>query len=829
MQDESFLRGENSGTAGVVTLVLVVGAARSPGSGMVMAYARPSDGVRAAVTAVAEARGEATAAVTTAELSDEKIIADRLRTIVDAGPLGSVLVSLATQELSRSLLSSDFRFEDMTTVDVPSGGKERVFIVAHPSLTPPTSEPIRTDVEHRDGFIGREKELEDIGRRLDRARIVTVVGPSGIGKSALIRRYVGLNDSSFPDGVLEVDLSSVTQAAVVVPMLLRLSNAVRLPGESVLDALTAHMRERRSLLVMDNCEGVLPEVRRIVSALVRVAPNVAILIGSQRALRMPGEARVKVSGLETPIGVEAWRSLEGFDAVALFVDRAQLVEPDFEITKENGPIVAQICHRLDGIPLAIEMAASKVSILSPHQILHRLGDRFHLLKDPSPSRPDRHRTLRATIDWGHDQLRPDAKILLRRLAPFAGAFSIDEATEMAKDEKLPEDMVFGAFDELVEASLLTPSMVGGEEKRFYLNETVRLYAAEHLRKAEEDRVFNARHRAWCLKLAQMGQAGLVGVKQIEWLHRIDASYEDLRQAIEAEAGYRGDLDTAMETLIAIFPYYLHRTYHGEGLRMCEKVLAAPKAAKRKKYPRILNVAAILSARMGQLPEARRYAYHSYRIARKSRDTEVLGLVHGTMSLMAQAMGLPRRALRHHLAAAKAFRETGSSARLLNVLVNIITAEVDLKRLVDARQHVVEARALLVDYPIPVLEAYLHVNWSHLELADGNYDAVLDKAMRAANFLVDSGDQSALHTVWRNAAYALEALGRHQASAFFLGAARRLSKGEEHHIQPKYERDFVNLAARVGTHLGWRFQELEAEGFIASDEEIRERLEYESSK
>lgn len=828
MQDESFLRGERSGT-GVVTLVLVVGAARSPGSGMVMAYARPSDGVRAAVTAVAEARGEATAAVTTAELSDEMIIADRLRAIVDAGPLGSVLVSLATQELSRSLLSSDFRFEDMTTLEVPSGGKERVFIVSHPSLTPPTSESVRTEIEHRDGFFGREKELEDIGRRLDRARIVTVVGSSGIGKSALIRRYVSLNDSSFPDGVLEVDLSSVTQAAVVVPMLLRLSGAVRLPGESVLDALTAHMRERRSLLVMDNAEGVLPEVRRIVSALIRTAPNVAILIGSQRALRMPGEARVKVGGLETPIGVEAWRSLETFDAIALFVDRAQLVDPDFQLTKENGPILAKICHRLDGIPLAIEMAASKVSILSPHQILHRLGDRFHLLKDPSPSRPDRHRTLKATVDWGYEQLRPEAKILLRRLAPFAGAFSIDEATEMAQDEKLPAEAVFAAFDELVEASLLTTSLVGGEEKRFYLNETVRLYAAEHLRNAEEDRTFNARHRAWCLKLAQMGQAGLAGVKQIEWLHRIDASYEDLRQAIEAEAGYRGDLDTAMETLIAIFTYYLHRTYHGEGLRMCEKVLAAPKASKRKKYPRILNIAAILCIRMGQLPEARRYIYQCYRMATKLRDPEVLGIAHSTMSLLAEAMGLPKRARRHHLAAAKWFRSMGSSPRLLNVIVNVISAEVDLEMLASARAHLNEARTLLLEHPVPVLEAYLHLNWSHLELASNHFEEVLDKASRAANFFVDSGDQSALGSVWRNAAYALEGLGRLQSAAFFLGASRRLSKGGEHHLQPKYEVRLLQMTTRVRTGLGWRFEDLEAEGFIASEEEIRERLEYESSK
>lgn len=828
MEDGSFLRGERAGTAGVVTLVLVVGAVRNSGPGMVMAYARPSDGVRAAVTAVAEAKGEATAAVTTAELSDEKVIAERLRSIIDAGQVGSVLVSLATQELSRSLLSADYRFEAMTTVEVPSGGVERVFFVSHPSLSAPKSESSRTELDHREGFIGRRRELEDIGNRLDRARIVTVVGPSGIGKSALIRRYVALNDSAFPDGVIEVDLSAMTQAAVVVPTLLRLSGAVRLPGESSLDAFVAHMRDRKCLLVMDNAEGVLPEVRRVVSALVRGAANVAILIGSQRATRLPGEARVKVSGLETPIGVEHLSSLEEYDAIALFLDRAQLVDPDFRITRENAPVLIRLCQRLDGIPLAIEMAAAKINILSPRQILNRLDDRFLLLTDNSPSRPDRHRTLRATIDWGHDQLRPEAKVLLRRLAPFAGAFSIDEATKLAADESLNEEMVFAAFDELAEASLLTTSSVGGDEKRFYLTETVRLYARERLRKAGEDRALEIRHREWCLDLARRGGPGLMGSDLLEWLNRIDAAYEDLRQAIEAETVPRGDLEMAMEILIAVYNYFVHRTYLGEGLRLCEKVLRTPGANKKAQYPEVLNVASILSTRMGNLDNARRYAYQCYRAAKKRNNDSVAGVARSNMALIAQSEDQMMRSRRHNLAAAKYFRSAGMNRRILNVLVNLIGTEIELDR-PEVWEHLEEAKTRVKEENSPVLEAYFHMNWAHLEIMRGDPRLALDLCLQAASFFVDSRDKSALHICWRNAAYALERLEKQYAAVYFAGAAGRLARTGEFHLVSRYEQGWQELVSRLRIALGIRFEELESEGSMSTDEEVRERLEYETSK
>lgn len=828
MEDGSFLRGERAGTAGVVTLVLVVGAARSPGAGMVMAYARPSDGVRAAVMAVAEAQGEATAAVTTAELNDEKVIAERLRTIIDAGQVGSVLVSLATHELSRSLLSPDYRFEGMTTVEVPSGGVERVFFLSHPSLNPPKAEVSRTELDHREGFIGRRRELEDIANRLDRARIVTVVGPSGIGKSALIRRYVALNDHAFADGVIEVDLSAMTQAAVVVPTLLRLSGAVRLPGESALDAFVAHMRDRKCLLVLDNAEGVLPEVRRVVSALIRGAPNVAILIGSQRATRLPGEARVKVSGLETPIGVEHLSSLEDYEAIALFLDRAQLVEPDFRLTRENAPVLIRLCQRLDGIPLAIEMAAAKINILSPRQILNRLDDRFLLLTDNSPSRPDRHRTLRATIDWGHDQLRPEAKILLRRLAPFAGAFSVEEATKLASDDSLTEEMVFAAFDELAEASLLTTSSVGGDEKRFYLTETVRLYARERLRKAGEDRIFEIRHREWCLDLARRGGPGLMGSDLLEWLNRIDAAYEDLRQAIEAETVPRGDLEMAMEILIAVYSYFVHRTYLSEGLRLCEKVLKTPGANKKAPYLAVLNVTAILCMRMGDMAKARRYAYQCYRMARKRKNDEMAGVARSNMALIAQNEARPLRSHRHNLAAAQYFRSAGMNRRILNVLVNLIATETDLN-MPEVWDHLEEAKVRVAEERNPVLEAYFQMNWAHLEIERGDPRTALDLCLQAANFFVDSRDKSALHICWRNSAYALERLQRPYGVAYFIGAADRLARSGEFHVAEKYEHPWQELAARTKTAVGVRFEEFESEGTISSDEEVRDRLEYESSK
>jgi predicted ATPase len=826
MEDGSDLRGDSAGATGVVAVALIVDAAKPLGSGVVMAYARPSDAIRAVVAAVAKERGQASAAVMTAELSDEQTLAARLRSMLGIGAAGSVVASLATRELARASLDAEFRFEDLGTHDLP-GGADRLFEVSHPSLPTQRLTP-EAPGWYPNVFVGRTRELEDLRHRLDHARIVTVVGPSGIGKSALIRRFVSEFGEEFPDGVIEADLGSIGQPSVVVPLLMRLAGAVRLPGESGGDALVAHLRDRRALVVLDNAEGVLPEIQRLVGALVKGAPNVAILIGSQRATRLPGEARLKVEGLETPSPFEDWRAIQEYDAIALFVDRAQLVEPKFKLTAANAQDVARLCESLDGIPLAIEMAAAKVSILSPKQILGRLDYRFQLLTDDSPGRPKRHRTLRATIDWGYEQLRPEAKVLLRRLSPFSGAFSLDEASAVAVDEtKLTEETIFGAFDELVESSMLTPSSLGGGEKRFYLPETVQIYAKEKLRQAGEDREVAARHREWCIEVARGAAKGLVGPEQLEWLHRLDAGYEDLRLLIEREAGYRGDAQLAMELLVSIANYFFHRTYLGEGLRLCDLILKTPKARSRPLYGRILNLAAALSMRLGDLVDARRYALRSHRIFRRKGDVSMAAAARTTLALIAQECDHPSRARRHYLSAAASFRRIQEEGRLMTVLVNLVGNETDLE-IEEALLHAEEAERLLARHPNPVLEAYLNQNRAHLELRRNDPARALELTRRAAEFVVSSGDQTAIGTCWRNAAYSLERLDRPVATAYFIGAVRRTARSGESHLRGRYRESWMDLTERTKKSLGSEFEEFETLGYLATVEEAYERLQYETS-
>lgn len=765
----------------------------------------PSDAVRAAVEAIAQAPAARYAGVATGEFDPAapQTPIDRLRAIASVGERGQVMVTLITRELAKSSLPAEYEFHGLGSTHLANGEIEHLLLAGHPSLVLSRSEPLpKEPLARKTTFIGRAREIEEVRRQIDRARIVTVTGPSGLGKSSLLQRLITEFDGDYTDGVAKLDLSGLSQAALVEPALIRLLEAPKLPGEDHLQALIAFLRPRKFLLVLDNAEHLLAEVRRIVVALSDACPDLAILIGSQRVLRVAGESRYRLEGLEVPSFVEDWRAMADYDAIALFVDRAKLIDIHFTLGPDNASDVATLCRRLDGIPLAIEMAAAKTKALSPHQILGRLDEhRFILLKDSDSARPDRQKTLERTVDWSYRLLREESRVLMRRLSVFSGAFTVDQASQVCADDTLSSHHVLAAFEELVDASMVTPSNASGAVKRFRLLETTRLYARDRLRSAGEAPQFQARHRAWCVDFANRVETDMYGRDQKACLERIDASYEDLRHTIEWHLGKKGDPNLAVRMLLAIHPYYFLRHFINEGLRLTRKVVDTPVTREVPDITRAYNLASLFASRVSDEESARAYAIRSVMAARRTNNDSALARARNSLGYMAQDAGRLEKARRHFAGAVQIFRELGDQTRMSRVLINLASLEATLGRVEDAEARLRECEPILRGDPDPSVWGYFHQNAAHVALSGRLPMDALRHVREALAVFNEVQDLFGFATCMRNAAHSYELLALYRESTIFVGAALAFGKRAVQHVHEFESEGLRALIWRLSSTLG----------------------------
>jgi len=796
--------------------------------GRVALFVRPSDGVLAAVSSVASDAERLFAGVVTGEYQPARApeAIRRVQAIAATGQRGQVIVTMITRELMRTADAPDFEFHSLGTTQISTGANELLMLVEHPllPLRQPLGEP-QEPARRRNSFIGRARELDEVRRLLDSNRVVTIFGQSGLGKSALLSRLISEMDSDFSDGVAKLDLSSLAQAALVEPALIRLLEAPKLSGEDHLEALKVFLRPRRFLLVIDNAEHLLPEVRRIVAALVETCPDLAILIGSQRVLRLPVESRYRLEGLELPSIAEDWRFIQDYDAIALFVDRAQAVDIRFCLSSDNALDVAALCRRLDGIPLALELAASKTKALSPKQILGRLDEyRFDLLRDSDSSRPARHRTLEATVHWGYRSLREESRVLLRRLSVFLGAFTVDQAIHVCTDGLLSPDSVLAAFEELVDSSMLCPSSTSGSKKRFHLWETIRVYARDQLRISEETPVVQARHRQWCLEFTQMAEAGLNGREQSLWLAHLDASYEDVRSVIEWHLARRSGAATSIRMLLAIYPFFFARQCLHEGLRLTAKIVGTPSAANSPELARALNLASIFATRISDEESARRYAIGSVTEARRTHNVSMLARARNSLAFIAQDAGRFARARRHLLAALGAFRLLGEETNKAKLLINVAGLESVMGLTADARAHLEEVTSWFDSNQDPALYGMYLNNFSDILLAERLPLRALKYVEQSITLHSELRDVQGLAISLRNCAYAYESLGYFTQTALLIGASKRLGKQLEQHLFDFEAEAFRGLVWRTTEALGpEEFTALTLEGSHLTETEILDQL------
>jgi predicted ATPase/class 3 adenylate cyclase len=516
---------------------------------------------------------------------------NRAARIADAAHGGQVLLSGATRALVERDLSDSVSLRDL--------GEHRLKDLAHPEhlhdlvieglpadFPPPRSldaRPHNLPVQLT-SFVGREEEVAEVGRFLEEARLLTLTGAGGSGKTRLALEVAAGALLRYRDGAFFADLSSVTDPALVPSSLAAALGVEEVPGRPILEAVRDHLRDRELLLIVDNLEQVL-EAAPVLEGLLTAAPGLTVLATSRVVLSLRGEQEYPVPPLRPP-ELDLLPDLDALrraDAVRLFTERAAAASPSFRLTEENAPAVAEITARLDGLPLAIELAAARTKVLSPEQMLPRLDQRLALLTSGPRTMPERQRTLRGAISWSHDLLDEAERSLFARLGVFAGGWTLDAAGAVADPGGLGIDPIDGLAS-LVDRSLVRRIDPNGEP-RFAMLETIREFALERLEAGGQAVELRRRHAEHFLGLALAAEPHLTGEDQNRWLDRCEVEHANIRAALRWAID-AGEAERAQEAAGALWRFWQQRGHLAEARGWFDEVLAmppgrAPSAARAK--------------------------------------------------------------------------------------------------------------------------------------------------------------------------------------------------------------------------------------------------------
>jgi non-specific serine/threonine protein kinase len=468
--------------------------------------------------------------------------------------------------------------------------------------------------------VGRRAEVADVARLLRTSRLVTIVGTAGLGKTRLAIEVARRQAASLGTGAWFASFAALTDDALVAhEVALRLGVAER-SGESIVQTLVTHIGAAPMLLVLDNCEHLVGASARLVEALLHGCPGLGIIATSRQPVRAPGEAIWRIA----PLGLPRKRggNITSSEAVRLFEARASLVQPNFKLGPDNTEFVVAICRRLEGIPLAIELAAARLETASVEELFIQLDEGFNLLQDPSPLAIPRHRTLYAALDWSHQLLDERERRLFRRISVFSGGFEVESARDICSGEGVEAADVLVLVARLVEKSLLVPDLTRPALTRYWVLETVRQFASERLADSGELARQSQRHAAHYLALARQAEPHQRGPDHRQWLTRLDADHDNLRIAL----GWclANDPPSSLRLAASLTWFWITRGYLSLGARWMEAALVATTDDSPARAFGLLSMAS-LRFWQGDYASARSICNRSLELYREHHDDDGRGL------------------------------------------------------------------------------------------------------------------------------------------------------------------------------------------------------------
>jgi predicted ATPase len=647
-------------------------------------------------------------------------------------------------------------------------------------------------------FIGREKEVSEVKSLLADTSLLTLTGSGGCGKTRLALLVAGELVEQFPDGVSLVELGALTEPALV-PHAVAAALEVREEADRPLTkTLSDFLGSRSFLLILDNCEHLVLACAELAQALLRLCPKLQVLATSREALEVPGELIYQVPPLShpDPRHLPPLEKLLSYEAIRLFVERAALVQPRFCLCPENASQVAQICRQLDGIPLAIELAAARVKVLSVEQIGQRLDDRFRLLTGGSRTALKHQQTLRALIDWSYELLSTGERRLLQRLSVFAGGWSLEAAEAVCRGHEVESWEVLDLLAELVDKSLVVSEEWEGEG-RFHLLSTVRQYARDRLVEAGEEIGVRSQHRDYFLRLAEEAEPELRAAEQTAWLERLEGEHDNLRAAI-AWSIEQQEVEPGLRLGAALWQFWHVRGHLREGRDRLQALLSLPGAQVCGSVrAKALNGAGALADYQGDYAGAALLHEESLALARTCDDRESMAYALFSLGNVAWRQERYEEARSVYEEVISLWRGLGNHGRVATVLGNQAMAEWQLGHHDTAISLSEESLALHRQVGNQVNAANMLNNLGHWAIDQGDYAraaALLADSLRMFHTLEsDSGIASTLNNFARLAV----AQNDLQRAACLLAKVKALDESTGFQVSEDYEQNLTSVQAGLG--------------------------------
>jgi len=545
-------------------------------------------------------------------------------------------------------------------------------------------------------FIGRDDELAEAKRILTSAPLLTLTGSGGVGKTRLAVELAARLIADFEDGVWLVELGDLSDGAFVLHSIASAVAVGEQPGRELLASLTDHLAGHQALLILDNCEHVVAESAAAATALLRRCPRVRIIATSREALGVPGESVFPVPSLSVPGGkarAQPPDELAGYDAVRLFTERACAVAPAFAINPANADAVVRICRCLEGVPLALELAAARVRSLSVDQIATRLDGSFALLASGNRGTISRHQTLQATMDWSYELLAAQERAVLRRLAVFAGGFDLEAAEAVCAGDTVAQAEVLDLLDHLVDKSLVLAD-ISGAQVQYRLLGTVRQYARERLQASGEADEASQRHRGWYLGLVDQAKVEFIrGPESAAWLERLERDHDNLRAALSFSSHEPGGSEAGLRLTAGLWRFWEIRGYLEEGRSWLEQMLARTASAPSALRANALTGAGVLAAMQGDYPAAYAFNEESLALHRQLGNPNSIAYGLNNLANIAVQQGAYERACALYAETNELLRTTGDAHGRAFGLINLADAKARLGDMAAARAHFEESMAV----------------------------------------------------------------------------------------------------------------------------------------